>query len=216
MRALLVAASPLPGTSELVSALASGFDLVIAVDGGGGVCASAGIVPDYVVGDFDSLDAKTAEALRSAGARIVTFPSHKDHTDLELALAQASDAGATEVAVVSATGGRLDHTVAAIGALSAADELSPWMADPENTMWVLSPAGRRSLHVDGAGTTLSVIAVAEQSVVSASGVEWPLDRAALDVGSGRGVSNVITSPSGADIEIQSGKVLVFVPRGPAV
>lgn len=214
MRALLVAASPLPGTEELVSAIAPDFDLVIAVDGGGAVCRRAGIVPDYLVGDFDSLDASAVEALRSEGARIVAFPAHKDVTDLELALAEAADAGATEVAVVSATGGRLDHTIAAIGALSAVDQLSPWMADPENTMWVLSPAGRGALHVDGAGTALSIIAVTERAVVSVSGVEWPLEEATLEPGSGRGVSNVVTSQAGADVEVHSGKFLVFVPRGP--
>jgi len=214
MRALLVAAAPVPGSADLVAELASRSDLVIAVDGGGAVCLDAGVTPDLVLGDFDSLSSEALAVLTDRGVRTVMFPSRKDHTDLELALDRARQSGATEVAVTCATSGRLDHTLAAMGALAANADLRPELVEPDVTGWVLSARGRSSLLLSGRGATISLLALAGPAIVSASGVEWPLEHVELLPGSGLGVSNVIVAPAGAAIGIHAGTVLVLAPHGP--
>jgi thiamine pyrophosphokinase len=214
MRALLVAAAASHGSAALVASLAETHDLVVAVDGGGTLCAEAGVSPDVVIGDFDSLDATTLERLREGGSEIITFPADKDQTDLELALAVTRERLAAAVTVTAATGHRLDHTLATLAALVGAADLRPQVIEPALSVWVLHPSGRRQLSVQGRGGTLSLSAWGAPCVVSAGGLKWPLVRQTLSPESGLGVSNVITAGS-ADLEVFEGALLVIAPRSPS-
>jgi thiamine pyrophosphokinase len=215
VRALLVAAAPTAGSIDLVARLAETADLVIAIDGGGAVCLDADVRPDVVLGDFDSLAPSALNRLTAGGARVVTFPARKDRTDLELAIDEARSAGATEVVLTCAATGRLDHTLAALGALEAAADLHPELAEPDVSAWVLAPEGRSELVLFGVGATISLLASTMGAVVTESGVEWPLEAHDLLPGSGLGVSNVIASAEGARVLMHEGTVLVLAPALPS-
>ena len=104
---VVVAAAPTGGSAELVAKLSADHDIVIAVDGGGAVCIEAGVTPDIVLGDFDSLDPAALEWLRRVGVTVKAFPADKDQTDLELALAVARGQGAARVTVPAVSSRRL-------------------------------------------------------------------------------------------------------------
>lgn len=212
MNALLVCAAPAPGAAELVERLAASADLVIAVDGGGLVCREAGVRPDILVGDFDSLPGHVVDEFVSAGVRVVEFPADKDDTDLALALDIARREGADRVTVTAASTGRLDHTLAVVGALVAAADLQPRVREPELSGWVVSTARCARLRLKGVGSTVSLIAPGWSATVSVRGVRWPLSRAVLSPLSPLGVSNVITDPEGAIVEVHEGTVLVLSPH----
>jgi thiamine pyrophosphokinase len=214
MKALIVAAAPVTGSPRLVARLAPTFDPVIAVDGGGSICIDAGVVPDVLLGDFDSIDPAALEWLQGAGARVLTFPADKDQTDLELALDYARSVGVTSVTVTAASSGRLDHTLGALGALAAASALSPELIEPELTAWILALDGRAELLAVGLGATISLVAFGGDAVVSVAGVRWPLDRHVLSPAAALGISNVVTSESGAKVTLHSGVVLALAPRMP--
>lgn len=77
------------------------------------------IIPDYVVGDFDSGDIEVVEYFKSQfetyGKPIVkTFNPEKDETDTELAISLALSLNTKEIVILGATGTRLDHTIANI------------------------------------------------------------------------------------------------------
>ena len=57
VKALIVCAAPVSGYEAHVLGLAATVDLVLAADGGARLCFAAGVTPDVVVGDLDSLDA---------------------------------------------------------------------------------------------------------------------------------------------------------------
>ena len=92
------------------------FDCVIAVDGGYTHLESASVVPQVVVGDFDSLGYQPDHPC------VVRHPEIKDKSDLELALAYALDYGADALYAYGCLAGRLDHTLAAIQAMAAYSE----------------------------------------------------------------------------------------------
>jgi thiamine pyrophosphokinase len=211
MRALLVAAAPVESSAELVQRLAAKSGVIIAVDAGGAVCLDAGVLPDVVLGDFDSIAPEHLERLTEAGVSVVWYPPKKDATDLELAVAEARHAGATELVVTCATSGRLDHTLAAIGALIRAADLRPEIEEPDLSAWLLSVRGRDSVRLGGVGATISLMALGGPAVVSASGVEWVLAQETLLPGSGLGISNIITAAEGATISLHEGIVLVMAP-----
>ena len=82
-------------------------DLCIAADAGYRACQQAGIVPDLLLGDFDSMDQPEdfVNVLRS--------PVEKDDTDTMLAVKTALEQGCDTVYIYGGTGGkRLDHTLA--------------------------------------------------------------------------------------------------------
>lgn len=204
---LIVGAAPAPGAADVVRLLAAEAADVIAADGGATVCLEAGVTPDVVIGDFDSLDATTAAALRSKAVDLVAHPSDKDRTDLSLACELARARHARGLRLTCAYANRMDHTIAALGvALSAAD-LSPEIVEPAWRGWILSANARSTLELEANGATVSVIALGGVARVSATGVRWPLERATLAALSDLGVSN-IGSGERTCIVVHEGAVLV--------
>jgi thiamine transporter len=210
--ALLVAAAPLAGSAELVTALARDADLIVAVDGGAETCREAGVTPSVLLGDLDSVSEATRRFFEDEGVPIVTFPAEKDETDFELALRHAREHGATAVVATAASSGRLDHTLASIGALARAHDLAPELIEPDAHGWVLSARGRRTLTLTGEGATVSILALAEDAVVSVTGARWPLDRHRLKPGSGLGMSNVVAGETGLTATVHQGVAVVIAER----
>ncbi|MCL2495837.1 MAG: thiamine diphosphokinase, partial [Clostridiales bacterium] len=81
----------------------------VAADGGARALTELGFWPRLLIGDGDSLDARTMEHCRAAGADCRILPHEKDFTDGEAALVAALDAGYRDFAVFGAFGGLPDH-----------------------------------------------------------------------------------------------------------
>ena len=120
-RALIVAAA---SPQQLVD-IETRPDVVIAADSGLHAVLAAGWIPDRLIGDLDSVDPAAVEIAAEGGAVVDRHPVGKDETDLELALAAAVDAGATEIQVVVRADGRLDHQLANLFALAKPDWRPP-------------------------------------------------------------------------------------------
>jgi thiamine pyrophosphokinase len=212
VKALLVCAAPAPGAAELLRELAAEADLTIAVDGGGSLCLSAGVVPDVILGDFDSLTYDDLRRLGDSGASVVRFPADKDASDLELAVAEARRRGATALVLTAASSGRLDHTLAVLGVLASAADLWPHLAEPELDVWALAPTGRGSIVVSGADSTISLLPFGGPAVVTTKGAVWDVVAEELDPASSRGLSNRIGPSGTARIRVSAGVVLLFAPQ----
>lgn len=210
-----------PGPRVLVVLAGAGFaaarllaeaaraDAVVAADGGAAPCLAAGIAPDAVVGDFDSLP-EDARA-RLDPARL--FPSDDPETnDLEKALAYVAarwgaDAAVTLAAGGGVDGGRIDHALANLGPLLAEPHARRSMLDGEGRLFALR-SGRVVLGGLG-GRRLSVLPWSLHGArVSEGGVRYPLDHALLRLG-GRGVSNEIVADE-AFVEVHDGVGLVWI------
>jgi thiamine pyrophosphokinase len=82
--------------------------LVVAADGGIAACQQAGIEPDYLVGDMDSV---ASDMLLSKNTKKIYNPD-QETTDMQKVLNFARGLAADELIVVNAFGGRADHTFA--------------------------------------------------------------------------------------------------------
>ena len=87
-------------------------DYVIAADGGYLHCREAGLVPDLLLGDFDSLDALPGDT------DVERFPVDKDDTDSMLAMKLGLEKGHRTFHLYGGTGGRMDHTLANLQGLA--------------------------------------------------------------------------------------------------
>ncbi len=81
-------------------------EYVIACDRGYLWAERMGIVPDLILGDFDSAPVPVTPV------PLERFPSEKDDTDTMLAARRAAEKGYREVNIGCCFGGRLDHTLA--------------------------------------------------------------------------------------------------------
>lgn len=91
------------------------YDFVVAVDAGFSVCMELGIHPDLLVGDFDTFGREKIEKYKADPSfRFDIHQPEKDETDTELAFRDVLKAGYTEVDVLGALGGRIDHEISNI------------------------------------------------------------------------------------------------------
>ena len=88
-------------------------DMIIAVDGGYDFLRSHGVKPDLLLGDFDSIS-----SISDTGVKTLTFPTHKDYTDMYLAADEGMKSGYDTFVIYGGCGGRIDHTLSNIQLLS--------------------------------------------------------------------------------------------------
>ena len=185
--------------------------IVLGVDGGLDLALAAGLHPSGLVGDLDSVSAD-GRAWAESNATVAQHPTDKDQTDTELALSFAADMQPERLTLIGG-GDRLDHTIAAIGALGArhltgVPTLDGWWNG--HHLDVLHGPARRTLHLEP-GSTLSLLAIAGSCRgVHLGGVEWPLDDHHLAPVVGLGVSNVVTDPVGdVTVSVSTGVLTIF-------
>lgn len=98
-------------------------DFLIAVDGGLEHISRRGLVPDFILGDFDSLKEDFLPMLQAFGEKhpgeIMTLPVEKDDTDTIAAAKTGLERGYRDFFIYGGLGGkRLDHTLANIQTLA--------------------------------------------------------------------------------------------------
>ena len=111
-------------------------DFVIACDRGYRYCREAGVVPDLLLGDFDSWAGELPAELP-----VLRYPVEKDDTDTMLAIRWAIEHGYDELRLFCALGGSLDHLLANIQSLHFALRagLRASAADAKTELTVLDP-----------------------------------------------------------------------------
>lgn len=142
---------------------------------------------------------------------MITANWHKDETDFELALSTAIDEGCDEVLVAGGFGGRIDHTLGNIQNMVDFYRrgLPVTMKDERNMLTVLENGSVRIPAEKG--MNLSILAFTENAVVTALGVEWPLEDYHMRSDRPLGVSNFVTADH-AEVTVKSGTVLIMLCR----
>ena len=193
--------------------------LVIAADGGLLNARALGLAVALLVGDGDSLAPATIDALGDEGIEFRRHPVDKDASDTELAVREALDRGAMEVAVLGALGGlRFDHALANV--LLLADPtlaaVPVTIVDGDTIVRVLEAAeGGADLEIRGSeGDVVSLLPLSrEVRGVTLAGLRYLLQRATLLRGSSLGLSNVLAADR-ATVHLDSGcLVVVHVRQG---
>ncbi len=181
-------------------------DFVIAADGGAKHCQALGVMPDVIIGDFDSLDALALDTLAQSGAQIIQHPRRKDYTDLELAIRHAVGLQSEEILVLGALGARWDQTLANL-LLPAAFPAQPIrLVDGDQEITLVIGPGTRHLY-GSPGDTVSLIPVQGHAQgIATLGLEYALHGETLFFGETRGISNVLTNET-ATISLETGMLV---------
>ena len=187
------------------------FDRVIAVDGGLKQAEDLGLVPDLIVGDFDTVDPEVLKRFRSR--EHIMWDVHrpeKDETDTELALQKAMALGCGEIVVLGATGGRADHMMGNVQLLYQCLQkgIFACLLDPQNKIYLLD--GAREYHkCDLWGKYISFLPLTERvQGITLKGFKYPLQDQDIEIGTSLCISNELTEET-ARIDLKDG-VLICV------
>ena len=131
--------------TEWMRPLLEAADLIGAIDGGANYLYALDHLPDWILGDFDSIEATTR--CWSSGVLSYQYPAAKDFTDLELGIQQALDDGATDITILGGTGGRLDQELGNLFLLFHPDyaHLPMRFVEPSQTTFAI----HNSLQISG-------------------------------------------------------------------
>jgi thiamine pyrophosphokinase len=203
-----------PDSTALIQDVVSRADLVVAADGGARYALDAGIVPDLVVGDMDSLGEDLAREIEGRGAAFERHPARKDKMDGHLAVLAAKERGATVAEFVCAAGGKAGAVFALPHILLAAERqgLHSSAAADWGRMFVVE-AGSRA--VEGAvGDSISVFPLAGPATgVTLEGMGYPLTNATLEPGDTLGFHNELDGGE-AKVSVEGGTLLVVQEHAP--
>lgn len=188
----------------VITALAH-FDKSIAADAGASSALSLGITPDYLIGDFDSIDDKTLALFKDVEQ--VRFPEEKNETDTELAITFAIEQGATSITLLGGIAGdRIDHILANVLLLTQYT-IPIVFVDANTTLWLAKGPAEEFIEGD-IGDLLSLIPVSKTvEHIQTNGLQYALCDESLFLGKPRGISNVLNKQK-ASVSFTEGQLLI--------
>ena len=180
-------------------------DFVIAADGGLRHTETLGIVPNEIIGDFDSL------GFVAEGANV--FPVEKDDTDAMLAVRRGLSLGYREFLLYgSLDGPRLDHTVANFQTLQfVADNGGMGFLIGNSTIACGLKNGSLTFPAGRNGTISVFCSGADARGVTLEGLYYPLQDGTLTPGFPLGASNHFPGKI-AKITVLDGSLLILWER----
>jgi len=158
-------------------------DFVIAADAGYSHLALRGIIPELIVGDFDSL------SVLPEHDRILRSPTQKDYTDMALAVKEGLALGYTSFLLDGGLGGRLDHSFANIQLLANISQYGTGILLGRDFCVTAVKNGCVNFSSCESGYISVFSADEEARGVSIKGLRYPLRDAVLKNDFSLGVSN---------------------------
>lgn len=211
MNILIISGGKSP-SSELLKREIVNCDYIICADKGAECLYSNGITPNYLLGDFDSIDEKILNYYKGKKeCTIVTFNKDKDYTDTKIAFKKAVDLGATYITFLGVTGTRIDHMLGNIGLLKKCNDLKiqGCIKDDNNEVYFL----KKPLKISSNGFEYFSLQAYYDAVkcLSITGCKFELHNYDLNIGDGLTISNEFLSED-VNIDFTTGSLLLIYSR----
>ena len=203
MRCVIISGSPDTSVEE-IKTLCTDDDFIVCADSGYTFARKAGLNPDLIIGDFDSLEEELP-----TDTEVVKLNTVKDDTDTEHCVMECIRRGYKDFLLLGSVGGRTDHTFANIAILSFLSEYN-YHGVARNNGEEIQILKEGTYNMDGKkGLTFSVFPYGCESVnVTYKGAKYPLDSYTLTYNVSRGISNVF-SDENAEIVVNRGRAILL-------
>ena len=204
-KCLIIANGKSPAKSVVQYFIKKGFHKIICADGGANSAKKLGVIPDFIIGDLDSISSGALKYFKNKSA-IIKIKRQND-TDVEKCLKFAIKNRFNEAVLLGVTGDRLDHTLCNLGIVIKFFDKIKIHISAENSF--LS-AYNKSLKIKSrVGETISLYAFNKKTFISSIGLKYPLKNSNLIFGEKESTSNVSLSDS---IQLKINGGIVFVIR----
>jgi len=203
---------------QSIKGLLDGEVLIVAADSGLALAEAAGIKPDWIVGDMDSLN-DSSRLNPYPKDKIILYPVDKDYTDTEIALSLLWEKGCDDAWIIGGGGGRLDHIFGIRDLFERGRYPLRWITANED-IYCVDGEGAKSGARSGANNNRLRLATKQGKLVSvfplgngpwkalSGGLKWELDSARWERGL-FGLSNVAIADE-IEINVKQGRFMVIL------
>lgn len=184
-------------------------DYILACDGGLKHCEKLGVIPNLILGDFDSVSHVLFEKYKELSI-IEKYPCDKDFTDGELGVKKAIQLG-NDVIIIGgiSTKGRIDHVFSNAFMMKSFEEtnINVKMVSEKSEIYLVT--NKKKLSIETSKKFLSLIPLSEEVIVKTSyGLKYKLDNEKFSFGSSRSLSNEVIDKE-VFINIEDGIALII-------
>ena len=167
------------------------YNYIIASDKGLEVLDSLNIKPNYIIGDFDSIDTNVLDKyINSKNIELVKLNPMKDFTDTHMALKHAIEIKSTRITIIGAIGSRIDHTISNIHILKETLEnnIPCEIINENNKVFLVNKD--IEIKKENEYPYISLIPLTTKAEgVSLIGFKYGLENAVIKIGESIGISN---------------------------
>lgn len=185
------------------------YDIIIAVDKGLETIDYLKQEPQYILGDFDSVNTKILEKYKTQNIKIIKLNPEKDLTDTHSAIDLALEIKSTEITILGAIGTRLDHTMANIHILKQAldKNIKAKIVNEKNEIELINK--EIIIKKDDNYKYVSIIPLTTNVTgITIEGMKYIINDYTLSIGDSLGVSNEQIDKE-AKISIKTGILVVI-------
>jgi thiamine pyrophosphokinase len=204
MKRALILANGNPPSKRLFRKYLSSADCFICADGGANTAVRFDSIPHLIIGDFDSMQKETLHVFNKV---VLKKLKDQNSTDLEKALTAAIRKKCSEIVVLGATGGRLDHAIGNLSALAKFSSKTDIKFIDDTGEYI--PVGHALEITLPVGTTISLLPLSRCGGIVTTGLKWNLNNESLQLGIRESTSNSVIS-SQVTIKVRSGYLIAFV------
>lgn len=204
-KCIIIANGKSPSKKVVNYFLEKGFKAIICADGGANSAKKLGLIPNFIIGDLDSINTEVIKYFRSR-SEIIQIKRQSD-TDVEKCLKFAIKKGFKEVILLGVTGDRLDHTICNLGIVIKFFNKIKIHISAENSF--LSAFNKSIKIKTKIGETISLYAFDNRTFITSKGLSYPLKESNLAFGEKESTSNVAVSES-VELDISGG--IIFIIR----
>lgn len=204
-KCIIIANGDLPKRNHIKILMQKNYDTIICADGGANSAAKLNIVPDFIIGDFDSVTDETKKIFYNK-SKFIQIKRQND-TDVEKCLKFAIKNKFSEAILLGATGDRLDHSICNLGiVLKFYDKIKIKIVHQKS---LLIPISGEVNFKTTKGETISLYGFDEKTFITSIGLKYKLKKESLPFGKKESTSNVAISDL-VHLKIENG--IIFLIR----
>lgn len=182
-----------------------GYDRIICADGGANYTFKNKIIPDYIIGDLDSIDKEVHEYYKDK-SKIIRIKRQSD-TDIEKVIKFLISKKEKKAIILGGTGDRIDHTLCNLSIIYKYYRMIKLSLLHENTL--LIPITGEEIFKSFKGEIVSLFGFDKKLRVTTKGLKYKLNNESLLFGINESLSNVSNA---ANFTVNAEKGIVFVVR----
>jgi len=190
--------------ADRVKAVIEEAEITVAADSGWDLAVSMDVVPDYYIGDMDSItDHEGLKALTDE--RRMIHPVDKDYSDTELSIKFLEERNYRDIVLIGGGGGRIDHLLALTSLFSRTEKPAEWYTAAEHIIYT----DENFTFPCKTGQTLSFFsATGDKASVTTRGAKWELNDFKLDAVN-YSLSNTAVGTR-VEVKVHFGAVLIMI------
>lgn len=188
------------------------FETIIAADKGLEALNKINVMPNYIIGDFDSVNKTTLNQYKDKNIEITYLKPEKDFTDTHMAIKLAIEKRAKHITIIGATGTRMDHTLANIHILNEAlqNNVPTEIINENNRIMLINRKAKLIKNTNY--KYVSIIPLTTKITgVTLKGFKYNIENTTINLGESIGVSNEQIEQE-ALIEIKEGIAILIYSK----